>query len=57
MKSLSNLSVSDNQFTSNSNYRQEIFALIPNLELIDGYDKEGNQEAEESFDSDEDDDD
>ena len=29
--------------TKNKNYRKELFQMVPSLESIDGYDKDGNE--------------
>jgi len=39
-KSLKNLDLGENPITKTEGYREKIFALLPQLEVLDGHDKE-----------------
>lgn len=52
LKCLRNLDLENNPITKLAGYKDHMFKLIPTLELLDGYDKEG----EEVFSEDDDDD-
>ena len=61
LPNLKQLEISGCPLTKNENYRSEIFALLPSLEIIDMHDKDGNEvsasEQEDEFDSEDDEDD
>jgi len=60
MKNLKNLDLQGNPIADQPQYKEKIYELFPDLEVLDGYDKEGNEvmsedeeEEEEEFDDEE----
>ena len=49
LESLISLDLSANPVTEVNDYREQIFELLPNLEVLDGLDKEGNEVASENM--------
>ena len=41
LKQLSNINLSENHISEEENYKEKLFEMFPQLEVLDGIDKEG----------------